>query len=1126
MAQRATGLMSAAAPKRAGRGSRAASDAPDPLPGIPVDLRRLLQPYKGRGKLTIRVERMPPLTRFSAGRNNGDNSWSLTLDELEDLLYLPGTAFSETHRLAVRIIGHDSAEAFSVAVLDYDISPDGSASVAEAGEEALNVAGLDQLRRLRDELAQMAARLSARDTELSHAKVQAKAAEEDLSRARALWAAEVDAKLAEARKGVEQELAQSIEARKKEQDVRLAQAGDLDSLRKTLQVREGELDAARASVAATEAKAERAIRDSVAKAEKVWKAEEAARLAAAQATWREQSERAIAEARASAKKPAGKDAEQDRQRDAFASLQKNLAVRETELARLRAETAATEAKAERALKDQLSKAEKIWKAEEAERFAAAEAKWRERSEQMLSEVRDSVRKTSGETQAERERQKSELEALRKALAARESELAEARANALAEREKTESAIREAISTAGKIWKAEEAARFAQAEAQWRAQSDSVISEARANARKSEDQGQSDTSRLADALAGARKELAAREAELAETKSSLVQAGLRHERELRDALIRAEENFKQGEAARAAAAQVKWREELERTLADMRAVAQKSEEDGRSHTGRLSGELGDLRKDLAARERELAETKSAMIEAAVRHERELRDALMRAEENFKSEEAARAAAAQAKWREELERKLADMHAAALKSEAEGRSESVRLNDVLQDARKALAAREAEVAALKSVMAEEALRHERERRDALAKAEQDSKAQSAAELEAAESKWREASERALREMREAAGKSAEEARADRERSNEELADLRKRISERDAEVEQLRAALVEAGLRHEREMRDALAAADASSKAAEAARAAASEARWQEKSASAAAEAQALRTRLEAEAQANVASIAARHEAVLQNARDEVAFLQKARETELGQLRGAVQQAQDRIELERQNAQAHAERHWRDRFAEATARYEAAEAALSEMRVRTGANATEETVILRDEIRTLRAVLANREAELAEIRAMDERHDAPVEEAPRPNRNGLILGGLVLACVLMAAFLLWPAAVPYLPYDWQVKIYEMTGGMQDVSDQTANPAPPKPAAPKLETASVARGVNLRKDASVNGAILTTLAPGTSVTVLERKGDWTRVRAPAKDPAKSLEGWVFDSFLKHDAAKSGGH
>lgn len=56
---------------------------------IPLDLLSPLLPYQDQAGLSIRVERLPFKARMSKGRNNGDNSWSLTLDDLDGLEYLP-----------------------------------------------------------------------------------------------------------------------------------------------------------------------------------------------------------------------------------------------------------------------------------------------------------------------------------------------------------------------------------------------------------------------------------------------------------------------------------------------------------------------------------------------------------------------------------------------------------------------------------------------------------------------------------------------------------------------------------------------------------------------------------------------------------------------------------------------------------------------------------------------------------------------------------------------------------------------------------------------------------------------------------------------------------------------------
>ncbi len=75
---------------------------------IPLDLISPLTPYRDQEGLSIRVERLPFKARLSKGRNNGDNSWSLTLNDLDDLQYLPPEGMDDPHNLTIRVIRVDS----------------------------------------------------------------------------------------------------------------------------------------------------------------------------------------------------------------------------------------------------------------------------------------------------------------------------------------------------------------------------------------------------------------------------------------------------------------------------------------------------------------------------------------------------------------------------------------------------------------------------------------------------------------------------------------------------------------------------------------------------------------------------------------------------------------------------------------------------------------------------------------------------------------------------------------------------------------------------------------------------------------------------------------------------------
>ncbi|KNB73944.1 SH3 domain-containing protein [Brevibacillus reuszeri] len=67
--------------------------------------------------------------------------------------------------------------------------------------------------------------------------------------------------------------------------------------------------------------------------------------------------------------------------------------------------------------------------------------------------------------------------------------------------------------------------------------------------------------------------------------------------------------------------------------------------------------------------------------------------------------------------------------------------------------------------------------------------------------------------------------------------------------------------------------------------------------------------------------------------------------------------------------------------------------------------------------------------------------------------------------------------------------------------------AQPGQPTTSTPAKQTATVQTdGLNLRSEANTTSSIITTLAVGTSLTVVEKQGDWYRVQTPA-----GQTGWV---------------
>src|SRR5689334_7176939 len=107
MAQRGTASSKKADANAPAFASVSAADiirAPVTQKTIPLDFASLIAPFKKQGRLTLRVERVPQRAKLSAGRNNGDGTWSLASDELEDLNYLVPSNLSGGHELSLRIM--------------------------------------------------------------------------------------------------------------------------------------------------------------------------------------------------------------------------------------------------------------------------------------------------------------------------------------------------------------------------------------------------------------------------------------------------------------------------------------------------------------------------------------------------------------------------------------------------------------------------------------------------------------------------------------------------------------------------------------------------------------------------------------------------------------------------------------------------------------------------------------------------------------------------------------------------------------------------------------------------------------------------------------------------------------
>ncbi|MEO8301973.1 MAG: hypothetical protein ABI608_09275, partial [Rhizomicrobium sp.] len=134
---------------------------------IPLDLAALIAPYKRQGRLTLRVERIPQRAKLSAGRNNGDGSWSLASDELEDLNYLVPSNLSGGHELAIRIMSFDNAAAHTLKVVPLAIPPWDNEGDEAGKQNVVRSSAETHDPILHNELSKMQSLFAVRDSDLA-----------------------------------------------------------------------------------------------------------------------------------------------------------------------------------------------------------------------------------------------------------------------------------------------------------------------------------------------------------------------------------------------------------------------------------------------------------------------------------------------------------------------------------------------------------------------------------------------------------------------------------------------------------------------------------------------------------------------------------------------------------------------------------------------------------------------------------------------------------------------------------------------------------------------------------------------------------------------------------------------
>jgi hypothetical protein len=472
MAQRVTGFARkpvAAAEAIAAAGALARVREEDTPQEIPLELSTLIAPYRKHGRLSLRVERLPPRARLTRGHNNGDRSWSLMSDELDGLAYLPPGGASEGCTLGIRIVSLDGGDGATLALLDYPVMRDGAPPpiVVEkpAPQRRAPESDTAEALTLKSELAKTKAALVEREKDLAEAASQ-------LEKAKSRIAAD------------------PVRDRTGETEA-LRLQGELAKTKSTLIEREKELaeaasqlDKAR-SRAAAETPRDRAgeaealkLQGELAKT-KVALIEREKELAEAET----QLDKARSRAAAETARDKSDEAERRRLRDEVARLKKSLSALESEA------------------KETLAQAEQGWRDAEAARFAAARSQWQDRSERALADAtaqleRSQSAKTENqklrlkEAESELERLKDGLAEANEILADRENDIAEmqsrldetagrdaenARLNgdiaalraAVAERERDIDKARADLDRAQLDWRKQSEEQLAKAEAAWK-----------------------------------------------------------------------------------------------------------------------------------------------------------------------------------------------------------------------------------------------------------------------------------------------------------------------------------------------------------------------------------------------------------------------------------------------------------------------------------------------------------------------------------------------------------------------------------------------------------------------------------------------------------------------------------
>jgi Bacterial SH3 domain len=294
----------------------------------------------------------------------------------------------------------------------------------------------------------------------------------------------------------------------------------------------------------------------------------------------------------------------------------------------------------------------------------------------------------------------------------------------------------------------QATQSSQTDEESREQSAQATAALRAQVEAARDEAEEKVRSLHEDLAAVRSTLADRESALARATMEHELARAAWEHETQDSLSNTEQRWKAAEAMHVAEAEAKWRKESERSLTELHAEVEAAREQAQREMKALRDDVVALRSTLADRDGALARAVSEQDQASARWQQESHAAMSKAEQVWKTAEAARFAEAEAKWKAHSDQTLAALRAEADKARESAEGTIRGLQEQVSAVQATLAEREAALAGA-ALDAERAREQTRQELDTVLAKMKTWQAEEAQRVAAAEAKWKQQSAAALTE-----------------------------------------------------------------------------------------------------------------------------------------------------------------------------------------------------------------------------------------------------------------------------------------------------------------------------------------------------------------------------------------